>query len=127
MNLGAKPEKKWQPRGFSRIHPHVIGEWNPNNTIYLGPGKTAIRAAPELRLTVPDGPLTRWKIPSWLHKTDLTYHRKCERWFPDSTLKAVSNGQEFVADVGGNDEAEVWLDETVSLICSGTTRNSQNE
>ena len=36
--LGAHPGADDQPPGFAMRHPHTLGEWNPNNTLYLGAG-----------------------------------------------------------------------------------------
>ena len=79
---GAVPARSSQPRGFPRRHPHTIGTWNANNTIYTGPGRTAATAAPGLRLSWPTGPAGRWTVPSWLRDTGLTYHGNPARWNP---------------------------------------------
>ena len=118
---GPTPTQKDQPQGFSIRHPHTIGHWNTNNTIYVGPGNTACMDSPKLRLTVPGGPVSHWRIPSWLFDTGLSYHRKSSRWGSDGTLKAVARGQEFVADISESAEAEVWLNQTLELI-QDTTR-----
>ena len=46
--------------GFLRRHPHTIGEWNENNTLYLGSGAKARNAHPCLRLTKPGAPVSVW-------------------------------------------------------------------
>jgi hypothetical protein len=45
--LGYRPSKADNPEGFVRRHPHTIGEWNENNTLYLGSGVRA-KTAPDL-------------------------------------------------------------------------------
>ena len=117
---GSAPARSSQPCGFSRRHPHTIGTWNPNNTIYIGPGGTAATAAPSLRLSRPTGPVSHWTVPSWLRVAGLTYHANPERWSPDGTLRTVARGQEFVADVTGSSEAAVWLRRILAMVSAGT-------
>jgi len=116
VDFGPEPSRSMQPKGFTQQHPHTIGEWNPNNTLYLGPGVTTTSASSELRLTVPGGPLSQWNIPSWLKQAGLTYHSKPERWLADGTLSAVARGQEFVSDITGNFEAMDWVNEIKTEI-----------
>ena len=116
LNPGSKPTKAHQPKGFPVRHPHTIGKWNDNNSIYLGPGKVASRASPELRLSEPNGPVSHWRIPNWLHETGLSYHRNPKRWLSNGALHTTSPGQEFVADISGNAEAEKWLKRMIGLI-----------
>ena len=42
------------------------GEWNQNNTLYLGPGQITGTAHDELRLSWPGGAVSRWRILPWL-------------------------------------------------------------
>lgn len=51
--LGSHPSKNDNPKGFQRRHPHTIGEWNDNNTLYIGPGAKSSTAHPLLRLSKP--------------------------------------------------------------------------
>ena len=117
--LGSEPPPGSQPRSFPRRHPHTLTGWNPNNTIYSGPGRTCIADAPELRLSLPGGPISRWAVPKWLSDAGLTYHRDPVRWRSDDTLEAVARGQEFVSDVTGCPDATMWLDHVLSLISNG--------
>lgn len=39
--IGTRPNDLDRPQGFPRRHPHMIGEWNDNNSIYLGRGAKA--------------------------------------------------------------------------------------
>ena len=98
-------------------HPHVLGERHPNNTVYEGEGGTASRAHPTLRLTRPDGPLSRWTVPPWLESKGLTYHSKASRWAGDE-LQSVARGQEFVCDVGDDPVAHGWIENMIALIKS---------
>jgi hypothetical protein len=59
--------------GFSRRHPHTIGDWNSNNTIYLGDGTCCLSASDKLRLTKSGHPVSIWETPPWLKTAGLTY------------------------------------------------------
>ena len=74
--LGERPGKKDDPAGFLRRHPHTIGQWNENNTLYLGSGAKAQKIHPHLRLTKPGASPSVWHVPSWLKLAGLTYHSK---------------------------------------------------
>lgn len=118
--LGSTPTRSNQPKGFSRCHPHTIGTWNANNTIYTGAGRTATTATSGLRLSRPTGPVSHWTVPSWLRDVGLTYHGDPARWLPNSTLRTVARGQEFIADISGSTEATAWLKQTLGMITDGT-------
>ena len=110
IHLGTAPSEQDQPAGFPRRHPHTLGEWNDNNTLYLGTGSTAQTASEALRLSRPNGPVSRWRVPPWLRQVGLTYHNQAYRWEGDDTLNIVSRGQEFVADIAGCQDAALWLE-----------------
>ena len=114
-NPGADPDRSSQPRGFARRHPHTIGTWNANNTIYSGPGVTASTDAPGLRLSRPTGPVSHWSVPPWLREARLTYHRDPARWHANGTLHAVARGQEFIADASSAGAA-AWLRRILATI-----------
>lgn len=105
-------------RKLPRPHPHTLGEWNTNNTIYHGAGAVARHAPDDLRLTQPDGPLGHWRVPVWLHAKGLTYHGREERWGPPGLLHAAARGQEFVTDLGDDPAALAWVDAMLGLIRS---------
>lgn len=109
IGIGASPAPEHQPAGFSHRHPHTIGEWNPNNTIYLGPGEVAATATEPLRLSRQGEQVTRWRVPSWLRSAGLTYHSNPARWEGKDSLTVVGRGQEFVADITTIPEATMWL------------------
>jgi hypothetical protein len=93
--LGAEPDESDQPSGFSKRHPRTIGEWNRNNTIYIGRGCVATTAPSCLRLSIPGERISRWRVPLWLRAAGLTYHGRSDRWLSDGTLTVVGRGQEF--------------------------------
>ncbi|WP_340588667.1 hypothetical protein [Erythrobacter alti] len=97
-------------------HPHAIGMHSSNDAVYCGPGKTHAPACEGLRLTVPDGSPSLWQVPPWLAETGLSYHGKAERWLPGNRLQSVARGQEFVADIGGRQDARDWAAQIVQLI-----------
>lgn len=113
---GSRPGPDDRLRGFSQQHPHTIGDWPPNNTIYVGPGATAVAAGCTLRLSMAGGPVSRWSVPPWLRRAGLTYHANAERWGPDHSLHAVARGQEFVSDISGVAGAAAWLDRVLAAI-----------
>lgn len=107
--LGSRPSKSDNPKGFLRRHPHTIGQWNENNTLYLGSGSKARKAHPSLRLTKVRAPVSVWTVPPWLKAAGLTYHRNPARWIGDKELHIASRGQEFITYIGDHAAARVWL------------------
>jgi hypothetical protein len=114
--LGPEPEAASQPAGFSQRHPHTIGEWNPNNTLYLGHGLVATVANEALRLSHVGGPVSRWRVPPWLRSAGLSYHRKEDRWDGNDALTVAARGQEFVSDVSHFPDANKWLKAVLSML-----------
>ena len=114
--LGAEPELAAQPGGFRIRHPHTIGQWPRNNCLYVGPGSRAVHASDALRLSVPGGPVSRWRVPAWLRRTGLTYHGREDRWESGYALRTVARGQEFVADIGRDQEARRWVEDMIDTI-----------
>lgn len=99
-----------------RQHPHTIGEWNENNTVYRGTGSVASITHQDLRLTQPGGPLRHWIVPTWLRSMGLSYHGKNERWLAEDRLEVVARGQEFVIDINDDITAHSWLNRTIEAI-----------
>ena len=99
-----------------RRHPHTIGDWNANNTIYRGAGRAASRAHAGLRLTQPGGPLRQWVVPTWLRDAGLSFHGKAERWLGIDRLEVVARGQEFVVDIGSQPGPRSWLDHIIGMV-----------
>lgn len=114
--LGGHPSPQDQPAGFSIRHPHTIGTWNDNNCLYLGPAGVARKATDALRLSVPGGLASLWRIPTWLRNAGLSYHGKAHRWKTPGILKVVARGQEFVADIGGVSDAGDWLADILRTV-----------
>ena len=108
-HLGSRPSTNDSPKGFLRRHPHTIGEWNENNTIYLGTGAKARTAHPGLRLTKRGAPVSVWTVPEWLKTIGLTYHSNPTRWTGDKELRIASRGQEFVSNIGNLAAPREWL------------------
>lgn len=97
-------------------HPHAIAMHGRNDVIYRGPGRTARSDHADLRLTVPGGPPSLWRIPKWLRETGLSYHDRADRWLRGGRLRSVARGQEFVADVGRRKAPREWLAATIAEI-----------
>jgi hypothetical protein len=107
--LGSRPSESDNPKGFPRRHPHIIGEWEENNTLYVGSGAKARTAHPSLRLTKPGAPASIWTVPEWLKAIGLTYHGNPARWTHETELCTASRGQEFVSNIGDHAAPRQWL------------------
>jgi hypothetical protein len=110
--LGGRPSDTDNPEGFLRRHPHTIGEWNENNTLYLGSGAKARNTHPLLRLSKSGGPVSVWSIPTWLKAAGLTYHGNQSRWVNDNELSVASRGQE----IGNAVPPQEWLHAVIATI-----------
>lgn len=97
-------------------HPHALAPHGRGDTIYAGEGQMAGHASDLLRLSVPGGLPTVWRMPAWLKHGNLTYHHRPARWLGNGLLRAAPRGQEFVADITGNDAARDWLDTILAEI-----------
>lgn len=97
-------------------HPHAIAMHGRNDAIYSGRGKEAGGAPHLLRLTVPGGPPSLWRRPAWLRCGGLSYHDRVDRWLPGGRLRAVSRGQEFVAEIGRRKAPREWLARVIAAI-----------
>lgn len=99
-------------------HPHLLDRRVTNDVIYRGEGAAAKRADIALRMTRPGGPLSHWHVPEWLQRRGLSYHAKPWRWAAPGALELVSRGQEFVCDLGEDEEAAAWVAAKISAICA---------
>lgn len=106
--------EKW--REPVRPHPHFSGQWEPSNTIYHGPGLRARSATSALRLTSREGPASLWRVPAWMTRTGMSYHRSPARWLPENKLRAAARGQEFVCDVGDDEKPRRWLNQILEQL-----------
>ena len=116
LRLGAAPQGTLQPAGFAVRHPHTIGRWPRNNCLYVGRGSNSRSASERLRLSWPGKRVSHWRVPAWLRRTGLTYHGRADRWEGEQTLRTVGRGQEFVADIAGNDEALEWVEDVIEFM-----------
>ena len=107
--IGDHPSPGDHPDGFPRRHPHTIGEWNANNTLYLGRGARARSAHSSLRLSKHGARPSIWDVPPWLKTRGLTFHNNPIRWPSDGELHVVARGQEFVSDIGDEPAPREWL------------------
>lgn len=122
LHLGASADAELCP-DFALDHPHFIGEWNENNTIYLGRGGLCHHASTSLRLTRQHGPISQWVIPDWVRDYGLSYHSNEARWLNDGHLNSVARGQEFVCDVVDSQKAKLWLDSVIDEVDRPTSAN----
>lgn len=97
-------------------HPHALAPHGRADTVYVGEGYIARHAGDVLRLSVPAGQPTLWRVPAWLTHGNLTYHQRPERWLGDGLLRAAPRGQEFVAHVGDLPAAQAWLEGMIAEI-----------
>ncbi|MEO1968924.1 MAG: hypothetical protein ABGW87_09450 [Sphingomonadaceae bacterium] len=104
------------PRATALAHPHALALHAANDTIYSGPGRTAKFADDLLCLTAPGESPSVWQRPAWLKPGGLSYHDRADRWLRGERLRAVSRGQEFVADVGRRQAPRDWLAAVIATI-----------
>ena len=144
LNLGARPDTQSVvgERGWLEGHPHLVGERDANNTLYLAsdeltlngkptglPGASAFEHyRPDRVLTAPEGPKSRWAIPEWLmpdgERPTLSYHGAPERWTRNeqgqARLQTVAKGQEFVFDAEGLPQVNEWISSLVHPLSEPT-------
>lgn len=105
------------PPDFAPHHPHFLNPGWRNNIVFVGDGGRARHASPDLRLSVPDGPVSLWQVPDWLHRRrELSFHGDARRWLPGNRLQSVGRGQEFVVDIGADMAAQNWLRHIIKSI-----------
>jgi hypothetical protein len=97
-------------------HPHALAMHARNDCIWRGEGSVAARASEALRLTAAGGRPSLWRRPDWLKRGGLSYHDRADRWLRGGKLRAVSRGQEFVADVGRRAAPREWLENVIDEI-----------
>jgi len=114
-----------------RYHPHLHGEADPNNTLYLASPRLTLAGqdtglagagtfphlASEHRLTAADAPSpTHWQLPAAFfpgpQQCPLSYHHNRERWQRNGDhcrLRCAARGQEFVLDLAQYPDLIPWL------------------
>jgi hypothetical protein len=97
-------------------HPHALAPHGSNDAIWCGQGATARYAHPELQLTLEGASPSLWRVPAWLERTGLSYHDRPDRWRGEGVLQSVARGQEFVADIRDDREAQQWVRRMLSLM-----------
>ena len=110
------PSMEDQPQGFTQRHPHTLGHWSSNNTIYIGKGCKTTSTDDRLRLSSSQTHPSLWQIPAWLKQAGLSYHADPARWQKGNLLQSVKRGQEFVTKIEDNIEANDWLAERLDLM-----------
>ncbi len=105
-------------------HPHAIGNWASNNTIYIAPKTFSLFEKFTIRgfgnfsiskrtiLTNDSAPSKRfWNVPDWLDPKKggciPSYHD--EKNYIDGLLKTAGRGQEFVCHPRQNKSFKKWL------------------
>lgn len=133
LELGARPDPRTvlAERPWLEGHPHLVGERDANNTVYIASDRLILdgvdtglsgggafeRYDPRRVLTAPEGSKSLWRVPSFLVPSEgrapLSYHSAPDRWSkgPDGTdrLQTVAKGQEFVIDTQGLAGVSEWI------------------
>ena len=124
FSVGSETEKFRRECTNYANHPHAIGKWGPNNTIYLAPetfslfGEHTIKGfgkfsvSKQTMLTNEKAPSKRfWSVPDWLNPTKggciPSYHN--EKSYIEGLLKTAGRGQEFVCHPRQNKKFKGWL------------------
>ena len=105
-------------------HPHAIGQWASNNTLYIAPKTFSLFERVSVKgfgrfpmsdrtlLSSHTAPTKRfWNVPDWLNPEKggciPSYHD--ERNYIDGLLKTAGRGQEFVCQPSQTEKFEKWL------------------
>ena len=126
QKLTVGSETKQFSRNYPKYssHPHAIGRWASNNTIYIAPEKFSLFHKVLVKgfgrfgmsdmtlLSSYAAPTKRfWCVPDWLNPAKggciPSYHD--ERNYVDGLLKTAGRGQEFVCQPRQEDNFEEWL------------------
>ena len=128
IHLGKDPSwylKEIKEKPHSMSHPHTIGQWKKNNTLYLASKKLdafalndyygfgQFNASENTNLSIdPSNKKSLWKCPRWLNPRlggcGMTYHNDMRRW-QENTVDVVGRGQEFVAEPKKIEDCKKWL------------------
>jgi hypothetical protein len=129
IDLGIDGSHAVAARPWLLDHPHARAGWPAQNCMYVAsdelrlssrgpslPGSGVLRTG--YRLTAPAAPLSRWRVPDWLHPrrgdSGMTYH-PLSRWGDDGTVQSAARGQEFVAVPRDDGIAIEWLTAVLEL------------
>ena len=125
IHLGKDPGWYLNEVPHSRSHPHTIGLWGDNNTLYLAKEKLDVfgltnyygfgkfKASERTNLSIdPSVKKSKWICPKWLNPNHggcgMTYHKDIKRWGGD-TVDIVGRGQEFIAEPKRQTDCKKWL------------------
>ena len=125
IHLGKDPSWYSEHKSISNSHPHTIGHWKENNTLYLASDKLnafglknyygfgKFNASEYTNLSIdPSYKKSLWKCPDWLNPKlggcGMTYHKDKKRWGKNS-VEIVGRGQEFIAEPKKKDKCKKWL------------------
>ena len=128
IHLGKDPSwylKEIKENPHSMSHPHTIGQWKENNTLYLASKKLdafglndyygfgQFNASEKTNLSIdPSNKKSLWKCPKWLNPKlggcGMTYHNDMKRW-QEKTVEVVGRGQEFIAEPQKIEDCKNWL------------------
>ena len=124
FTVGSETDKFKRKHPKYSNHPHAVGNWTSNNTIYVAPDFFSLFEEFTIRgfgnfltskrtlLTNDNAPSKRfWSVPAWLDPAKggciPTYHK--ERNYSDGLLKTAGRGQEFVCHPRQNNDFREWL------------------
>ena len=137
VKLGDNPSWYLQENLNSNSHPHTIGKWPKNNTLYIAksklegfglrnyPGFGIFKATQLTNLSFdPSIKKSRWICPKWLNPNHngcgMTYHNNLDRW-GENTVDIVGRGQEFIAKPKDRKGCKKWL---ISIFNTNKNCNS---
>lgn len=134
IHLGSKPNEEEILSQYPWLngHPHLYGNRDENNTIYIASEKLTLNGLEtnlpgghsfnkfheQLCLTAPQqSSRSLWKVPLWLNpknqEPSLSYHKDFKRWSYDQEgncfLQSVAKGQEFVIELDDLTEFQDWF------------------
>ena len=137
IKLGDNPSWYLKEKPNSNSHPHTIGKWPKNNTLYIAksklegfdlinyPGFGIFKATQLTNLSFdPSIKKSRWICPKWLNPNHngcgMTYHNNLDRW-GKNTVDIVGRGQEFIAKPKDRKGCKKWL---ISIFNTNKNCNS---
>jgi hypothetical protein len=130
VHLGARPREIIERYPGLAQHPHFLGDWDPENTLYLATNRLMLpglrtdavgaglfrKTRQCLTLTAPNATRSEWLLPGFFEpnggRAPLSFHSKPERWRRTAggvLLQSVAKGQEFVLDADDMELVIRWL------------------